>query len=45
MRGSSIELTDLRKFPLFAKLPEQELKVTGALLRMKTFARLPVLRA
>ena len=39
MRGSSIELTDLRKFPLFANLPEQELRVTGSLLRMKTFAR------
>jgi CRP/FNR family cyclic AMP-dependent transcriptional regulator len=39
MRGSSIELTDLRKFPLFANLPEPELRVTSGLLRMKTFAR------
>ena len=39
MRGSSIELTDLRKFPLFANLPEQELRVTSGLIRMKTFAR------
>src|SRR3569623_1450345 len=39
MRGSSIELTDLRKFPLFATLPEQELRVTSGLIRMKTFAR------
>ena len=39
MRGSSIELTDLRKFPLFANLPEQELMVTSGLVRMKNFAR------
>src|SRR3569623_3010081 len=39
MRGSSIELTDLRRFPLFADLPEQELRVTSGLLRMKNFAR------
>jgi CRP-like cAMP-binding protein len=39
MRGSSIELSDLRKFPLFANLPEQELKVTGGLVRLKYFAR------
>jgi CRP-like cAMP-binding protein len=39
MRGSSIEVMDLRKFPLFANLPEEELKVTSGLLRMKNFAR------
>ena len=39
MRGSSIELTDLRRFPLFTDLPEQELRVTSGLLRMKNFAR------
>src|SRR5689334_4976903 len=37
--GSSIDLADLRKFPLFAKLPEQELKIASGLIRMKTFAR------
>ncbi|HSV36324.1 MAG TPA: Crp/Fnr family transcriptional regulator [Ramlibacter sp.] len=30
---------DLRKFPLFADLPEEELKVTSSLLRLKTFGR------
>lgn len=30
---------DLRKFPLFANLPEDELKVTSGLLRLKTFGR------
>lgn len=39
MRGSSIELTDLRKFPLFAKLPEEELAVTSGLTRVRSFAR------
>lgn len=39
MPGSSIELTDLRKFPLFANLPEQELRLTSGLLRMKNIAR------
>jgi CRP-like cAMP-binding protein len=39
MRGSSIDLSDLRKFPLFANLPEQELQVTSGLIRMKNFAR------
>jgi CRP-like cAMP-binding protein len=39
MRGSSIELSDLRAFPLFAKLPEQELEVASSLIRLKTFAR------
>jgi CRP-like cAMP-binding protein len=39
MRGSSIEVMDLRKFPLFANLPEEELKITSGLLRMKNFGR------
>lgn len=39
MRGSSIDLADLRKFPQFANLPEQELRVTSGLLRMKNYAR------
>jgi CRP/FNR family cyclic AMP-dependent transcriptional regulator len=30
---------DLRQFPLFANLPEEELKVTKSLLRLKTFGR------
>jgi CRP/FNR family cyclic AMP-dependent transcriptional regulator len=34
-----VEVNDLRKFPLFANLPEEELKVTAGLLRLKTFAR------
>lgn len=34
-----VEVNDLRKFPLFANLPEEELKVTAGLLRLKAFAR------
>jgi CRP-like cAMP-binding protein len=34
-----VEVSDLRKFPLFANLPEDELKVTAGLLRLKPFAR------
>lgn len=34
-----VEVSDLRKFPLFANLPEEELKITAGLLRLKTFAR------
>jgi CRP/FNR family cyclic AMP-dependent transcriptional regulator len=34
-----VEVSDLRKFPLFANLPEEELQVTAGLLRLKTFAR------
>lgn len=30
---------DLRKFPLFANLPEEELKVTSSLLRLKNYGR------
>ena len=30
---------DLRKFPLFANLPEEELKIANGLLRVKEFAR------
>ena len=30
---------DLRKFPLFADLPEEEIQVTSGLLRLKNFAR------
>lgn len=30
---------DLRKFPLFANLPEEELKITTGLLRVREFAR------
>jgi CRP-like cAMP-binding protein len=30
---------DLRKFPLFANLPEEELKVTSGLMRLRNFAR------
>lgn len=30
---------DLRKFPLFASLPEEELRIVSALIRVKTFAR------
>jgi CRP-like cAMP-binding protein len=30
---------DLRKFPLFANLPEEELKVTSSLLRVKNYSR------
>jgi CRP/FNR family transcriptional regulator, cyclic AMP receptor protein len=30
---------DLRKFPLFANLPEEELKITSSLLRLKNFGR------
>ena len=30
---------DLRKFPLFSNLPEEELKITSGLLRVKEFAR------
>ncbi len=30
---------DLRKFPLFANLPEEELKITSGLLRVREFAR------
>ena len=30
---------DLRKFPLFASLPEEELRIATGLLRVKTFAR------
>src|SRR4051812_9546256 len=34
-----MEVNDLRKFPLFANLPEEELKVTASLLRLKNFGR------
>ena len=37
--AARVEVSDLRKFPLFANLPEDELKVTAGLLRLKTFAR------
>jgi CRP/FNR family cyclic AMP-dependent transcriptional regulator len=37
--GLSIDWTDLRKFPLFADLPEDELKVASGLLRVKQYAR------
>ena len=37
--GSNIDWTELRKFPLFAQLPEDELKVTNGLLRVRQFAR------
>jgi CRP/FNR family transcriptional regulator, cyclic AMP receptor protein len=30
---------DLRKFPLFANLPEEELKVTSSLMRLRNFGR------
>lgn len=34
-----VEVDDLRKFPLFANLPEAELSVTASLLRLKSFGR------
>lgn len=34
-----VEVKDLRKFPLFANLPEQELQVTSGLLRLRSFGR------
>src|SRR3569623_72303 len=37
--AARVEVSDLRKFPLFANLPEEELKVTAGLLRLKPFAR------
>ncbi|HEY8047534.1 MAG TPA: Crp/Fnr family transcriptional regulator [Ramlibacter sp.] len=37
--AARVEVNDLRKFPLFANLPEAELSVTASLLRLKTFAR------
>jgi CRP/FNR family transcriptional regulator, cyclic AMP receptor protein len=39
MRGSSIEVADLRKVPLFTNLPEEELQVTSGLMRLKNFGR------
>ena len=40
MGGSSTDKTvDLKKFPLFANLPEEELKVASGLLRLKNFGR------
>ena len=37
--SAKVAAGDLRKFPLFADLPEEELNVTAGLLRMKTFGR------
>ncbi|HUR89865.1 MAG TPA: Crp/Fnr family transcriptional regulator [Ramlibacter sp.] len=34
-----VEVKDLRKFPLFANLPEDELGVTAGLLRLKSYTR------
>ena len=34
-----VEVKDLRKFPLFANLPEDELSVTAGLLRLRNFGR------
>ena len=34
-----VEVMDLRKFPLFANLPEEELKVTSSLLRLRNYSR------
>lgn len=34
-----VEVKDLRKFPLFTNLPEEELSVTASLLRLKSFTR------
>ena len=40
MAGSSIDRSvDLRKFPLFANLPEEELRVANGLLRVKAYGR------
>jgi CRP-like cAMP-binding protein len=40
MGGSSTDKTvDLKKFPLFANLPEEELKVASGLLRLRNFGR------
>jgi CRP-like cAMP-binding protein len=39
MAGSSTSVAELRKFPLFANLPEQELMVTSGLMRVRNFAR------
>ena len=37
--AARVEVMDLRKFPLFANLPEEELKVTSSLLRLRNYAR------
>lgn len=37
--AARVEVMDLRKFPLFANLPEEELKVTSGLLRLRNYAR------
>jgi CRP-like cAMP-binding protein len=40
MGGSNTDrAVDLRKFPLFANLPEEEIQVTSGLLRLKNFGR------